>query len=98
MGDARFPKIDGGGYLVTFIEYQMEFAAERLRWDRDELFGQLAGVVRPGRRAHRRWLGVGRHVQLLVHPARLQRANEIVTASAPRSTASGCSRKSANAS
>jgi hypothetical protein len=42
VADGRFRPIDGGGYCVTFIDCEMEFAAERLRWDRDELFGQLA--------------------------------------------------------
>jgi len=36
-----FRAVDGG-YLVTFIDCELEFLVERLRWDRDELFGQLA--------------------------------------------------------
>jgi hypothetical protein len=40
VADARFDRIDGG-YRATFVEWQTEFVAERLRWDRDELFGQL---------------------------------------------------------
>jgi hypothetical protein len=41
MSDALFRATDDG-YLVTFIDYEMEFAVDRLRWDRDELFGQLS--------------------------------------------------------
>lgn len=31
----------GDGYRLTFIEPPMEFVADRLRWERDELVGQL---------------------------------------------------------
>jgi hypothetical protein len=41
VADALFRKIDDG-YLVTFVAHEAEFAADRLRWDRDELFGQLS--------------------------------------------------------
>lgn len=42
VADARLQKGDDGHYQVTFIDYQLEFLADRLRWSRDELFGQLA--------------------------------------------------------
>jgi len=41
VANALFRRIDGG-YLVTFVAYELQFAADRLRWDRDELFGQLS--------------------------------------------------------
>lgn len=42
MADALFRQTEEGGYLLTFVEHETEFLAERLRWDRDELFGQLS--------------------------------------------------------
>jgi hypothetical protein len=42
VADALFRRMDGGGYLVTFVGVETEFALDRLRWDRDELHVQLA--------------------------------------------------------
>jgi hypothetical protein len=39
--DALFRRTEDG-YRVTFAAYELEFAVDRLRWERDELFGQLA--------------------------------------------------------
>jgi hypothetical protein len=41
VADALFRLIDGD-YRVTFVDYETEFLVERLRWDHDELFGQLS--------------------------------------------------------
>src|SRR4030095_1564280 len=39
--DALFRRTEDG-YRVTFAAYELEFAVDRLRWERDELFGTLA--------------------------------------------------------
>jgi hypothetical protein len=41
VADARFEKLPDG-YRATFVEHGTEFAADRLRWDHDELYGQLS--------------------------------------------------------
>src|SRR4051794_23324967 len=41
VGDALFRTIDDG-YLITFVDHQLEFAAYRLHWKGDELHGHLA--------------------------------------------------------
>jgi hypothetical protein len=41
VADALFRRTDDG-YLVTFVAYELEFAIERLHWDRDELRGHLS--------------------------------------------------------
>jgi len=41
VADARFRAVDGG-YLVSFVDYEIECLIERLRWERDELFGHLS--------------------------------------------------------
>jgi hypothetical protein len=41
VGDARFKKTDDG-YVATFVDHELEYTVDRLRWDRHESFGQLA--------------------------------------------------------
>lgn len=41
MGDALFRKTEDG-YRAAFPKVEIEFAIDRLRWDRHELFGQLS--------------------------------------------------------
>lgn len=60
MGEALFRRIDGGGYLTTFVQFETEFAADRLRWDRDELFGQLSvSCGLPGARTYEGSVSLG---------------------------------------
>src|SRR4051812_4557776 len=40
VGDALFRRTEDG-YRVSFVDSELEYLVERLRWDRHELFGQL---------------------------------------------------------
>jgi hypothetical protein len=59
VADGRFERTDEG-YLVTFVDAQTECLVERLRWERDDLVGQLSvacGLA--GARTIDGWLSAG---------------------------------------